>query len=111
MRSLRSEKPLSVRYVEPCRLHALAALCAALVLAGCAGAPRDASEPDGSAARSAARASRGSADDAADVPADALAAYSAAIEAMQRGDDAAAMGELARLIGAYPALPRPRVND
>src|SRR5690606_18870258 len=89
-------------------LRGLPAVAAALVLAGCAGAPANA--PDGYSARTEARAVRGSADDSADLPGDALASHSAAIEAMRSGDDAAAFAELERLIAAYPDLPGPHVN-
>ncbi len=53
---------------------------------------------------------RGPAGEPADLPGDALSSHSAAVEAMQSGDDAAALAELERLIAAYPELPGPRVN-
>jgi len=96
---------LSARYVE-----LLPALAAAFLLSGCAAGPARAPEPERPVARADSRAVRNADGDRANVPEGALAAHTAAIDAMRRGDDAAALAELERLIASYPELPGPYVN-
>ena len=96
---------MSARYVEW-----LPALAAALLLSGCAAGPAKAPEPDRPVARADSRAARGAAGDHPNVPEAAVASHTAAIDAMGRGDDAAALAELERLIASHPELPGPYVN-
>lgn len=90
---------MSAPYVEPRKIFALVSVAAALVLAGCAGTP---AQPRRSAAAG---------DEVTPgVSEEALTAHALALDAMRRGETAAAEIALERLIASYGHLPGPLVN-